>query len=231
VVVIGSPLAVVVDTDARERRHTSQALERVGFGVVAVDSFAGAKALLASIAAEIVIADVKLGAFNGLHLAALCAISRPGLPFIVTHESYDWVLECDATRLTALYVVKAPGRDELTRAASTLLEGRQGTTGVRRSDRKPAPAETLAQIGASHAYVVDVSNGGVKLKVQRHRSGTGVPRDFFDIKFPALELSLRATRVWASPDDATDKWLCGADVSQNDIADLQRWRQFVHSLT
>ena len=230
---IGSPIAMVVDADAHERRHTEEVLERVRFVVMAADSFADARALLASMTPDIVVADIKLHAFNGLHLAALCSIWRPGTPFIATYERFDRVLEADAARLNALYIAKTPGRDELTRAAFTLLDARlHGATGVRRSFRKPAPVETVARVATERADLVDVSYGGIKLKLRRRPSGTerGTPPDSFEIVFPALDLSLSAARIWASPDDAADVWLCGADLSQNQQNELERWRRFVDSV-
>src|SRR5258706_4589450 len=98
---IGSPTAVVVDTDVAELRRKEQALEGAGFAVTSASSFPQAKALLASMAPDIVIADIKLEAFNGLHLATYCARSRSGPPFIATHDTYDAVLDADAKGLRA----------------------------------------------------------------------------------------------------------------------------------
>jgi DNA-binding response OmpR family regulator len=229
---IASPVAIVVDADLAELRRTEQSLEQVGFVVMGAGSFAQAKALLVSITPEVVIADIKLEAFNGLHLAALCAVWRPATPFIATHNVYDPVLEADARRLNASYVVKTPGREDLTRTAVELLQShRQGHDAVRRSHRKLAPTSTVVQIDASAAEVIDVSYGGVRLKLQSasRPSDERVPESF-DIVFPDQAFSLRAARVWAAHDSQTGGWLCGADVSQSDSQHLQRWREFVDSV-
>ena len=229
---IASPVAIVVDADLAELRRTEHSLEQVGFVVMGAGSFAQAKALLVSITPEVVIADIKLEAFNGLHLAALCAVWRPATPFIATHNVYDPVLEADARRLNASYVVKTPGREDLTRTAVELLQShRQGHDAVRRSHRKLAPTSTVVQIDASAAEVIDVSYGGVRLKLQSasRPSDERVPESF-DIVFPDQAFSLRAARVWAAHDSQTGGWLCGADVSQSDSQHLQRWREFVDSV-
>ena len=229
---IASPVAIVVDADLTELRRTEQALEQVGFVVMGAGSFAQAKALLVSITPEVVIADIKLEAFNGLHLAALCAVWRPATPFIATHNVYDPVLEADARRLNASYVVKTPGREDLTRTAVELLQShRQGHDAVRRSHRKLAPTSTVVQIDTSAAEVIDVSYGGVRLKLQSaaRPSDERVPESF-DIVFPDQAFSLRAARIWAAHDSQTGGWLCGADVSQSDSQQLQRWREFVDSV-
>ena len=229
---IASPVAIVVDADLTELRRTEQALERVGFVVMGAGSFAQAKALLVSITPEVVIADIKLEAFNGLHLAALCAVWRPATPFIATHNVSDPVLEEDARRLNASYVVKTTGREELTRTAVELLQSsRQGHEAVRRSHRKLAPTSTVVQVDTSAAEVIDVSYGGVRLKLQSasRPSDERVPESF-DIVFPDQAFSLRAARIWAAHDSQTGGWLCGADVSQSDSQQLQRWREFVDSV-
>jgi DNA-binding response OmpR family regulator len=229
---IASPVAVVVDADLSELRRTEQALETVGFVVMGAGSFAQAKSLLVSITPEVVIADIKLEAFNGLHLAALCAVWRPATPFVATHNVYDSVLEADARRLNASYVVKTPGREELTRTAVELLQShRQGHEAVRRSHRKLAPTSTVVQVDASAAEVIDVSYGGVRLKLQSASSPPDerVPESF-DIVFPDQAFSLRAARIWSAHDSQTGGWLCGADVSQSDSQQLQRWHDFVDSV-
>jgi DNA-binding response OmpR family regulator len=227
------PTAIVVDADVAELRRTTQALEEAGFIVMTANSFPKAKALLESVTPEIVIAEIKLEAFNGLHLAALCAASRPGTPFVITHHVYDAVFDADAQRLGAAFIVKTATREELTRAAGSLFESRRhGLDLVRRSYRKPAPVQTVVQVAASRAEVVDVSYGGVRLKVpvrDRARAENELPSRFV-VEFPNLDLSLLASRVWWTPDQDTGRWLCGADVSRSDSDQLERWREFVDSL-
>lgn len=226
----GPPIAIVVDTDDSARLRTQRIFESAAFIVIGAASFPDGKALLSSMSPDIVIADIRLKAFNGLHLAALCAIWRPGTPFIVTHDRYDAVLEADAGRLNALFVLKTLGADGLTEAAFRLLNTRvHGGSGVRRSYRKPAPVETLARVSASKAELVDVSYGGAKLKLQS--LPTAPPKDgppeSFEVVFPELDVLLHAARIWASPDNAAGGWLCGVDVSGSESQQLQRWRDFV----
>lgn len=229
---IGSRVAVVVDADVDELRKSEHTLVDAGFVVMAIASFAEAKALLHSISPEIVVADVKLAAFNGLHLAAICGIERPGTPFIITHGMHDVVLEADAKNLGAVYVVKTENRDELRITAARFFEGQnQEVAMIRRWPRKRLPIQTTAQVAAAAADVIDVSYGGIKLKVgQPADSSVEVPSSNFDITFPDLDLSLHAARIWAAPDARGEGWLCGVDVSQNDVAEIERWKSFVDSV-
>ncbi len=225
-----SPLVVVVDADAEELHRTEQALEAVGFVVMGVGSFSGAKTLLASVSPEIVVADIKLNAFNGLHLAALSIAKRPGTPFIVTQNAYDVVLENDACRLGATYVVKTIAREELTRAVLAALDG-AGPHGemVRQWPRKGVPRGTLARVAAGAATVVDVSYGGVKLKLAPDFGKE--PPASFEVVLPDLDLALQVARAWAARDAAAEGgWICGVAIADDRSAELVRWRHFVDSV-
>jgi DNA-binding response OmpR family regulator len=230
---IGSHLVLIVDADVAELRRTVKVFEAAGFVVMSASSFAQAKGLLAAVTPDLVIADIKLGAFNGLHLAAICAVSQPRVAFIATHSTYDHVLDTDAKRLSASYVVKTPARVELTLTAMTLLDSPlHGSAGVRRTFRKAVPGQTHVKVAASDAEVVDVSYDGMQLKLTPDPSppAEDAPPVAFEIVFPHLDLSLHATRVWASPDSHSGGWLCGAALSRNDSPQLERWRDFVNSV-
>jgi DNA-binding response OmpR family regulator len=230
-----SPIAVVVDADSDELHKTERALEEAGFVVVALDSFAEAKAVLVAISPEIIIADIRLKAFNGLHLAALCAVTRPGVPFITTHTVIDPVLEADAKQLGASYVLKTESRSELKDAVKRLVGSRRSDLpdgGVRRWPRKVVATPPVATVAASEAQVLDVSYGGVCLKLPTPsgpRQEQKPPEDF-EIVFPALKLALKVSRVWMAPDSGQEGWLCGVDVSQNRGDALDRWRSYVDSV-
>jgi len=230
--VTGSQLAVVVDADVEELRKTEVTLKDAGFVVTAVDSFAEAKALLQSISPEIVVVDVQLKAFNGLQLAVLFAGQRPRTPFIVTHAVHDPVLETDARRLGAVYVVKTEDRTELKGLASAVFDQRSNESDrVRRWLRKAAPLDAHATVAESDAALVDVSYGGVRLKLPQRPPGSEQrDADGLDVVFPNLELSLRASSIWSARDLADDRWFWGVDLSMNEHSKIERWKAFVDSV-
>lgn len=230
---IGSRVAIVVDANLEELRKTERVLADAGFVVVAIDSFAEAKATLQSISPEIVVADIKLAAFNGLHLAAISGIERPGTPFIITHNLHDVVLEADALDLGAVYVVKTETREELQRIASRFFEGQNPDVAVtRRWPRKRLTVQTVARVASSSADILDVSYGGVRLKVsQRPPPAAHESSSAFDITFPELALSLQGSPIWIAPDAGGPGWVCGVDVSLNESAEIERWKEFVDSVS
>jgi DNA-binding response OmpR family regulator len=224
-------IAIVVDTDASELQATESALEAAGFAVIGVDSFQRAKTLLQAFPPGVVIAAVKLGAFNGLHLATLCSVAHPGIPFVVTNDVYDPVLDAEARQVGAAYVVTTSTREELTRLSLKLVDSaHRSRVGTRQWPRKNAPDSTFAKVAASEAKILDVSYSGVRLRVDAPRPLQEQPPEAFDIDLPQLSLSLRASRVWTAPDPAIPGWFCGADLTQNDPNELGRWRDFVDSL-
>jgi hypothetical protein len=229
---MGSPIAVVVDASFSELLRTERALRRACPVVRGVGTFALAKVLLGSILPDVVVADVRLQAYNGLHLAAICSVRLPGTPFIVTHSVHDAGLEAEAKRLGATWVVKTPGREELMRTVYSLLgSSRETLGGVRRSYRKQVPVATAVTVTAFHADVLDVSYGGLRLNLKPSaQRAEDQPPVAFDVTIPLLELSLRASRVWAKPDACIGGWTCGVDVSQTSPRELHRWWDFVDSV-
>jgi DNA-binding response OmpR family regulator len=227
------PVAIVVDADQGELRITEKLMSEAGFSVTAVDTFNDAKALIASVSPEVIVADVKLRAYNGLHLAALCATQRPSVVFITTHEVYDRVLEADARRLGALYVLKTKNRDELKKTVLQILAGRKSEAdAIRKWPRKMVAHAAVATVAADDTEVVDVSYGGARLKLRSRnsrRTSEQLP-ETFDLVFPDLALALHVARVWSAPDPGASDWVCGVDISENDVDDLERWRVFVDSV-
>ena len=71
--------------------------------------FDEAKQHIATVRPDIVITDVRLGAFNGLQLAILARDVRPDAQVIVISGFDDPVLKEDARRIGATYLVKPVG--------------------------------------------------------------------------------------------------------------------------
>jgi hypothetical protein len=145
------------------------------------------------------------------------------------------VLEADAKQLGAAYVLKTETRNELREVVASLVGARRREApdgGVRRWPRKVVATPTVATVAASPARVVDVSYGGVCLKLPTPPGPRAEqkPPEEFDIVFPALQLALKVSRVWVAPDATQDGWLCGVDLSQNRGDALDRWRSYVDSV-
>jgi DNA-binding response OmpR family regulator len=99
------PCILLVNADPFALGRIETLLFNQGYGVVAVSSFDVGSELLRTLAPDLLIADVRLDAFNGLHLAAKSHFNQPGRPVIVTHVLHDPVLERYAHALGAAFVV------------------------------------------------------------------------------------------------------------------------------
>ena len=117
-----SPSILVVDSDTVALERTVGVLRRAGYRVTGVNSFQWAKHLLVSNQPELMIADVRLGAFNGLHLVLRRRSEYLVKPSIVTNSEVDPVLERQAHKLGAPYLVKPLSPEVLLRVAKELLE-------------------------------------------------------------------------------------------------------------
>lgn len=84
----------------------SRFLSDNGFQVVPCSSFDDAKREITTHRPDIVITDVRLGAFNGLQLALLARDVRPDVRLVVFSGFDDPVLKEEARRLGATYLVK-----------------------------------------------------------------------------------------------------------------------------
>ena len=115
-------LILLVHADPVVLRRIDVHLSDQGYRVAAVSSFQVAKEALQSAWPDLLMADIRLGAFNGLHLAARSRLDRPDLPVIITHASYDPVLETEAKRLGATFVVNPLENSEFLRHVRGALE-------------------------------------------------------------------------------------------------------------
>jgi DNA-binding NtrC family response regulator len=77
-----------------------------GYEALGAGTFEDAKRLLASEPPDLLIADERLGAFNGLHLVVRGHAMHPHMRAIVTTSAKDSILESDAKQLDAECVVK-----------------------------------------------------------------------------------------------------------------------------
>ena len=118
---VGSVL--IVDSDALVLAKTIEAFERAGYAATGVSTFQAAKRLLQTRPPDILIAEVRLGLFNGLHLALLGQRDNPTMTTIVTHSRADRGLGSDAHRLNVAFWQKPSEPDGLVSRLATTAAG------------------------------------------------------------------------------------------------------------
>jgi DNA-binding NarL/FixJ family response regulator len=83
-----------------------EALHGLGMVVNEADDFHRARDVLASTRPDILITELRLGAYNGLHLVLRCKAARPEAKAMVLTRAADPVLKQEAAQLDAELVVK-----------------------------------------------------------------------------------------------------------------------------
>ena len=97
---------LLVDDDHALLKLVSQWLTGGGFSVVACDSFEDARRELALHPPDVLLTDLRLGAFNGLQLVILANEQQPH-PLTVVMSAYDDpTLRDEAERCGARYLLK-----------------------------------------------------------------------------------------------------------------------------
>ena len=119
-------------------------LRGAGYQIAGVDSFHAARQFLASTQLDLLIADVRLGAFNGLHLVWQLHAAHPGQPSIVTHAVADTVLQRDAFTVQAPYLVKPISPQVLLSTVEALVPGPRPSPPPRHGPRRSWGAVSTA---------------------------------------------------------------------------------------
>ena len=200
---------LIVDDDKTTREGLAELLEGSGYEASAVGTFEEATRILRTTPPDLLIADVRLGPFNGLQLV----ISSPKpVPAIIITGFADPVLESDARRRGADYVLKPVSPSKLLELVAQKLSAATPGFGIpRRWERKQIIGGMSASVADEPARIVDISYGGVRFEINRKHEGT-LPTSFC-ISLPSAQLSVQAKLVWKNL-IGEHTWLCGAMLSQ-----------------
>jgi FixJ family two-component response regulator len=218
------PLILLVDADRVLLRRIEELLSEAGHLVAAVSSFLEAKRLLDSVSPDLLIVGVRLGAFNGLHLAVRCRLEHPLLPIIVTNTSADSVLEAETPIQGAIFISNPLQDPEFLSQVKEAVErgaGRQQP--IRRWTRKQVAGVLEVELAARQARIFDVSYGGLRLAFGNERP---VP-DVFEVSVPDVGVTVKARTVWAYRSPTTDEFWCGAELIDMGSPETTGWRDFV----
>lgn len=216
---------LIVDDDRTTREGLAELLEGAGYAVRTAKGFEEAARVLRTAPPDLLIADVRLGPFNGLQLV----ISNPNpIPSIIITGFADPVLESDARRRGAEYILKPVNPPKLlSLVEQKLASARTGFTVPRRWERKLVIGGLPATVGDAPARILDVSYGGVRFELPGEADRT--PPSALQITFPSAQVVVNATLVWKSL-VAGRTWLCGAAVADENVASIA-WHGLVDALS
>lgn len=112
---------LVVSGDSAGLNAMLHVLGSAGYCATGASSFEDARAKLAERSPDLVIADERLGAFNGLHVIMTARAKHPGVSAIVTTPTKNRGLEADARSLDVICMVKPRNAAEWPAAISQML--------------------------------------------------------------------------------------------------------------
>jgi DNA-binding response OmpR family regulator len=217
---------LIVDDDEATRGGLTELLRHAGYDPQPFGTFGEARTALASEPPDLLISDLRLDGFNGLQLVALSP--RP-VPAIIVTGFHDHVLEGEARRLGAEYLVKPVMPATLLRLIQQrLTEAHHPDAGApshtRRWVRKPLVRPLDARVQDQAARVLDVSYGGIRFETTA--ALTGPPPPSVRLEWPSPPLAVDLDVVWANRAHGGG-WIIGAAVATGH--DLQ-WRRLVDAV-
>ena len=114
---------LIVDDDPDVLGMFEETLKGAGYNTIAASTFEeGRRGLLAEPVPDLLIADVRLGHFNGLQLVLL---RSPRTAVLVVSGHLDRMLESETVRLGGAYLTKPVSRAQLLEAVAASLSAAQ----------------------------------------------------------------------------------------------------------
>mgnify|MGYP006196500917 CR=1 FL=1 len=209
---MGSPSILLVHPDDSARTTLASKLSTAGCVVVAAAAFVEARRQLMAMRPAILVAPLRLGAYNGLHLVHVCREAGSNTRAIIFGYD-DPVLQRDAAAAGALYLVD-PSYDDVVDAAFAAVRAI-----TRRWPRFPVNVE--ARVASQPVRLVDVSYGGFRFEGPQLAELEG------PFALTIAGVTVEATPVWKKAhDDGGDSRCYGAAVV-GEPAGAQAWQALV----
>ena len=195
-----------------------------GYVVTGATTYDAAKRLLALDSYDLLITDIRLRGFNGLHLVRQCYRDRPEMGIIIITGYDEPMIEIEAGRYGAEFLRKPIKPSEfLQTVAGCLADVRR----QRRWPRKRVIGGFRVTANGRPAAVVDVCYGGLRLEVPE---GGNLP-DAFDIEIAGIGLQLPVEAVWTQHASEGGAVMCGAALAAEETPAARTWRAIVDRLS
>ena len=148
---------LIVDSNAADAAENARVLSDLGFRVTIATTFDKANRELARMSDPVlVLADVRLGEYNGLHLAMRVRRAYPRTHIIITDRTRDIVLQRESERLDLTYLVKPISISTLLASMTAgLNQGTQQERVDRRWPRIRLDRDISAEVGSEAAHLRD----------------------------------------------------------------------------
>jgi len=222
---------LIVEDDKAARDGLVRLIAGRGHEVSAAATFEDGRRLLKTHRPDVLITDVRLGAFNGLQLLLS---DQSHVQAIVLTAFQDPVLEAEARNLGARFLLKPVVPAMLLDLVDELVDSALDRPPVdherpiRRWQRKPVPGGIPAKINSAPARVLDVSYGGLRLGLGDHPTDP-LPRSF-DVVLPDGSIAVPVELVWQNYTEFGGVE-CGVAVSSMNRETARAWHVIVDGIS
>ena len=216
---------LVLDDDEAALTGIVELLRDAGYVVTGAQTYDAAKRLLALDSYELLITDIRLRGFNGLHLVRQIYRDRPEMGLIIITGYDEPMIEVEAGRYGAQFVRKPIKPAEF---LETVKRSAADVRRQRRWPRKRVVGGFRVTVNGQPAAVVDVCYGGLRLEVPE---GGRLPARF-DVEIAGIGLHLPVENVWCHPSGAEGGVvMCGATLTAEGTPAAHTWRAIVDRLS
>jgi DNA-binding response OmpR family regulator len=215
---------LVLDDDEHALSGIVELLRDAGHNVTGASTYDAAKRLLAVSPFDLLVSDVRLRSFNGLHLVMQTRADHPEIAVIIITGYDDPLIDLEASRYNAKLVRKPIRPAEFMRTVNDALAT---VRRQRRWPRKRVVGGFRVTVKGRPAAVVDVSYGGLRLELPE----PAAVAESFDVEVAGIGLHLEVEAVWSQATGQSTGTLCGATLSAEHTPSARTWRAIVDRLT
>ena len=211
---------LIIDDDEHALAGMEELVRSAGHDVTTAATYDAAKQWLAQSRFDLLVSDVRLRSFNGLHLVMQSRADAPDMAVIIITGYNDPLIDLEAHRYHAELVRKPIKPAQFVTLVNELLSG---VRRQRRWPRKRVQGGFRVFVKGRPAAVVDVSYGGLRLEM----SDAAPLPDRFDVEVTGIGLQLEVQPVWQNAHGT----LIGATLAAEHSASAQTWREIVDRLS
>lgn len=213
---------LVLDDDEHALSGIVELLRDAGHHVTGAATYDAAKRLLAVSPFDLLVSDVRLRSFNGLHLVMQTRADHPETAIIIITGYDDPLIDLEAHRYRAGLVRKPIRPAEF---LHTVNEALSKVRRERRWPRKRVVGGFRVTVKGRPGAVVDVSYGGLRIELP---DGAQLP-ETFDVELAGIGLLLEVEPVWSQSAETTGT-VCGATLAAEYTPSARTWRAIVDRL-
>ncbi|HXT32782.1 MAG TPA: response regulator [Vicinamibacterales bacterium] len=215
---------LVLEDDEHALSGIVELLRDAGHNVTGAATYDAAKRLLAVSPFDLLVSDVRLRSFNGLHLVMQTRTDHPEIGVIIITGYDDPLIDMEAHRYHAQLVRKPIRPAEFLR---TVNEALAKVRRQRRWPRKRVVGGFRVTVKGRPAAVVDVSYGGLRLELPEPAPVS----ESFDVEVAGIGLHLEVQAVWSQASEQSTCTLCGATLAAEHTPSARTWRAIVDRLS